>query len=232
MHPLFRPRWLAGHMLAVGAIVVFVLLGMWQLRRHDEKIELRDRVEQAMAMSSVLPIEEVPQGAFRRVTAIGEYLPSVEAKVLRSRNGVSGYEVLTPLVLADGTAVLVDRGWAELDVDHNFGGGPPLGSVEAEGLLWPAEEGGGTVDRVPEFIKRTDPGVFASATGLEFRSEYLVLALQSPPVGAVLALPEIGEVSLGPHLGYAGQWFLFASVVLVGYPLLLRRQTGFASTPG
>jgi cytochrome oxidase assembly protein ShyY1 len=28
----------------------------------------------------------------------------------------------------------------------------------------------------------------------------------------------------GPHLSYAVQWFLFTGVVLVGYPILLRRR--------
>ena len=231
MRLLLRPRWLLGHALAVGAIVIFALLGMWQLRRYDEKADLRDRVEHAMSMSSVVPIEEVPEGAFRRVTAAGEYLASAEAKVLRSRNGVSGFEVLTPLAMADGTAVLVDRGWAALDVDYTLGGAPPAGPVEVEGLLWPAEDAAGTVDELPEFVRRTDPEAFAFATSLEFRPEYLVLAAQSPPTGIALAIPEARHVSLGPHLGYAGQWFLFAGVVLVGYPLLLRGRFVRASTP-
>ncbi len=215
----------------VGGIVVFVILGMWQLQRHDEKTDLRDRVEQAMSTSSVVPIEEVPKGAFRRITAVGEYQPRFESKVLRSRDGVSGYEVLTPLVLTDGTAVLVDRGWAQLDVDYTVGGALSPGPIVAEGLLWPAEDAGEAID-LPEFIKRIDPRVFASPTGLAFRSEYLVLIAQSPLGTADLVLPEVREISLGPHLGYAGQWFLFAGVTLVGYPLLLRRQIGFASTPG
>lgn len=33
-------------------------------------------------------------------------------------------------------------------------------------------------------------------------------------------LPELSE---GPHLSYAVQWFIFATIALVGYPLVLRR---------
>jgi cytochrome oxidase assembly protein ShyY1 len=32
--------------------------------------------------------------------------------------------------------------------------------------------------------------------------------------------PELGE---GPHLNYAGQWFIFATLTAIVYPLLLRR---------
>ena len=35
--------------------------------------------------------------------------------------------------------------------------------------------------------------------------------------------PEI-EITEGPHLGYAGQWFTFAAILVLGYPFYLRRQ--------
>jgi len=31
------------------------------------------------------------------------------------------------------------------------------------------------------------------------------------------------ELSEGPHLGYAAQWFIFSTIALVGYPIVLRR---------
>jgi surfeit locus 1 family protein len=54
----------------------------------------------------------------------------------------------------------------------------------------------------------------------------VVQAQASAPVDAPdtlspVPIPDLGE---GPHLGYAVQWFLFAGVVVVAYPLLLRRQ--------
>lgn len=217
-------------MLAVTAVIAFILLGMWQLRRHDEKVELRDEVVTGMDAPTV-PIERVPEGAFSRVTVSGDYLPEYEAKLLRSRGGVSGYEVLTPLVLADGTAILTDRGWAALPVDYRQGGAAPPGRIHVEGILWPAQHRSGIPDRLDEFVPRADPAIFAAFSGLVFRDEYLFVTDQQPPFGVALKAPEVGEVSLGPHLGYAGQWFLFTLVVLVGYPALLRRRFGSASTP-
>ena len=53
---------------------------------------------------------------------------------------------------------------------------------------------------------------------------YIQLLEQDPPpvttYPALVALPEPSE---GPHRGYAVQWFLFAAVTVVGYPILLRR---------
>jgi surfeit locus 1 family protein len=219
--PLLRPRWLAGHTLAVSAVLVFVLLGAWQLRRHDEKVELRDVVAAAVAAAPT-PISEVPEGAFANVWMIGEFSNDLEARLLRSRGGVSGYEVLTPVILEDGTALLVDRGWVALDVDSYDA--PPSGAVKIGGVLWPAQEVTAVSESMPEYVRGADPAIFERFSEASFRSEYLVLTEISPFDPEVLQLPEIGEVSLGPHLGYAGQWFLFAGVVLVGYPLLLRRR--------
>ncbi len=41
-----------------------------------------------------------------------------------------------------------------------------------------------------------------------------------------LPIPQVVELDLseGPHLGYAGQWFLFAAILAVGYPFYVRRQ--------
>jgi surfeit locus 1 family protein len=38
------------------------------------------------------------------------------------------------------------------------------------------------------------------------------------------SLPEI-EISEGPHLSYAVQWFIFTAILGIGYPLFLRRES-------
>jgi surfeit locus 1 family protein len=35
--------------------------------------------------------------------------------------------------------------------------------------------------------------------------------------------PEV-ELTEGPHAGYAGQWFIFATILFFGYPFFLRKQ--------
>ena len=218
--PLLGPRWIAGHLLALTAVVVFVLAGFWQLRRHDEKLDLRDTVEEALSRPAVA-IADVPDGAFARVIVGGTLDTEFELRVLRSNGGESGYEIVTPLLLEDGTAVVVDRGWVGLDEPVPV---PPQ-TIAGQGVLWPAEKGS-VPDGFPEFASRVDPGIVAAFAPYEVRDEYLILTFQEPDFDPRLRPPVVGEVSLGPHLGYAGQWFLFTAVVLVGYPLLLRRAAG------
>jgi len=52
--------------------------------------------------------------------------------------------------------------------------------------------------------------------------------LQRIPTGAQAeppyASPPELDLSEGPHLGYAFQWFAFAGLILIGYPFYVQRQ--------
>lgn len=218
MNRLLRPRWIVGHLLAPAVIVGFILLGLWQLDRHEEKSELRDAVAAGQALPP-LELADAPEGSFRRVVAVGVYDASLQTLVFRSHEGSSGYHVLTPLMVDDGSAVLVDRGWIPLDFDPPA---PPPGTVKATGVLWPAQSGSSAPDSPPEVVTRIDPEIQQAFAPYRLRSDYLVLAPTPVPEVYPVAT-QAPEVGLGPHLGYAGQWFLFAGVVAIGYPLLLRR---------
>jgi cytochrome oxidase assembly protein ShyY1 len=222
---LLHPRWLVGHALAIVTVVGFVNLGFWQLRRLDEKVALRDAVAAAQAMDPI-PIDEAPGGSYRRVTASGAFDASLQTKVIRSQAGVSGYHVLTPFVLADGSGVLVDRGWIPLDVEPPA---PFAGSTRIEGTLWPAQEGSGIPESLTPAVRRIDPEIQQAFADYDLIDEYLLLTGYVYEESEFPVLPEEPEISLGPHLGYAMQWFIFTAVVLVGYPLLLRRVNGAGS---
>ena len=218
VHPLLRPRWIVGHLLTLIAIVGFIRLGIWQLDRHAEKSDLRDTVAEGQTLPAV-ELGDAPEGSFRRVVAIGEYDGSLQALVLRSRAGISGYHVLTPLVTEDGSALLIDRGWIPLETDPPQ---PSPGMVKAAGVLWPAEEGSSVPIQQPEVVRRIDPEIQQAFAPYSLRSDYLILAPAPVPEPWPIAAEPPG-IGLGPHLGYAGQWFLFAVIALVGYPLLLKK---------
>ncbi len=229
-----QPRWLVGHIVALAAIVLFVNLGMWQLRRHDEFAARDALLEERIAAEPLtvdaarrMPVDEVD---LHRVTATGTYDLSGEIVLqARSFKGRSGHNVLTPLVGRDGTAVLVNRGWVPIDIEGPpvVGAEPPGGEVTIIGVAQDTEirQGLGPVDPAEGRLERVSR-VDLERIGAQspFPLEPFFLQLVSPePIGEfpqVLDVPEPG--SGPPNLSYAIQWFAFTGVVAIGYPLLLR----------
>jgi len=101
----------------------------------------------------------------------------------------------------------------------------------------PAPEGEVTVDGSvvdPDSFDGTAPRDLAPLLAADDLLPGLVLAERSTPpepaaADATAAGPESildvppPELSEGPHLGYAAQWFIFSTIAVVGYPLVLRR---------
>ena len=243
---LLRPKWIVRHVAVALLVVGMVLLGLWQLRRLDEKREVKATVlerqqEPASPVADVVPLGRDP-GAdaveaveHRSVTATGTYADA-DTFVVENRtfNGASGAWVLTPLVLDDRTAVVVNRGFLGFDQEGEIDPPPaPAGEVVVDGILLTSEQRGtfgptdpdeGTLD----VLARVDLARFAQQVDYDVLPAYVQRLTSTPeeatPAGApeLVALPR-PEPSEGPHLSYALQWFTFTAIALVGYVLLLRR---------
>lgn len=163
---LLTPRWLFGHLLALALIGLFISFGFWQLRRLGQRdaynallesrlsAEPQPFAELANQYDLNAPAEAENSAAYRRAEVTGRLEPQNEV-LLRSRaySGSPGYHVLTPLRLANGRALLVDRGWVpfELDDPPVQEAAPPAGTVTVTGVLQPSQAapaGGGLADRL------------------------------------------------------------------------------------
>jgi cytochrome oxidase assembly protein ShyY1 len=231
---LLRPRWIVGHVLVVVLAVAFVALGFWQLSRNDEKhdAEAAARAEYAAPAPALGPAGgEPPSGT--RVEVTGTYAGDDEVLLRnRVRSGTGGYDVLTPLRLDDGTAVIVDRGWVSRAIAENDGEAltPPDGTVRVRGpvgeprTLNPddtVDERGGRAT-----LPRVDLERIGNDLGYPLRPVYVTAQWQDPtPVDDVPALPEPPSPDDVNHLSYAFQWFAFALIPLVGWPIVLFRVT-------
>lgn len=223
---LLRPRWLLSHLLVLLTIVAMVNLGSWQLRRLDERRERNDLIRDRQEQSAV-PVEDVLEPAdgddavaearYRPVTATGEY-DADGTVVVRNRtlDGVPGAWLVTPLVLDDGDSVGVVRGFVRLGDDGDPASVlPPEGEVTVDGVVINPDgiDGTGPRDLEPQ-LDRPD-----TLPGLLLADEASVDA-EGADALAPVPLPELSE---GPHLSYAVQWFIFSSIALIGYPLVLAR---------
>lgn len=224
-----------GRIDAIGAVAMaacaalFVAVGCWQLGRAAEKRAL------AAAFATAAVPERLPPGAvllprYRPVIVQGRY-DSAHQFLLdnMTRAGRAGVQVLTPLVLADGRAVLVNRGWLPL--------GPTRDALPEIAVPADEREISGRIDHLPR------PGIELAAEhpagwpklvsfprmeelGSALRHELhpqLILLDPASPDGYTRDWQPAG---LGPerHLAYAVQWFaLAATAVVIWIVLGLRR---------
>ncbi len=235
---LLRPGWIVTHLIVIAIVVLFVNLGLWQLDRHAERQDEIARTEAALAGAPV-PLDEAlgaEDVAHRPTTATGTYLADGQVQLSpRSNADRPGYEVLTPLALADGRTLVVNRGWMPLDSPMPL---PPAGEVAVEGRLQPPTTArqvlppGGDV---AELVSSVDLARLSGQVDDLVTTAYLERVDEEARTAGDLPLPA-GPVSLdaGNHLSYAVQWVVFAAVGLIGYPLLLRRrlQDAAGTAPG
>ena len=109
----FKPT-LIPTLMTIPAIILMVGLGVWQLERLAWKeglIEMRESRMNAAPVTDIAKIK-LPGDTFRRVSVTGTFLHDKEMYlVARSLRGNVGYHITTPLRLADGSIVMVNRGW-------------------------------------------------------------------------------------------------------------------------
>jgi surfeit locus 1 family protein len=235
MSSLLRsPRWLLGHVLVVAVCILFVDLGFWQVRRLAER-RLENVVVANRLAADPLAIEELVGGAgtdfdsleFRRATAAGEFKPSEEVLV-RSQvhGGTAGWHVITPLVLPDGRAVLVNRGWVPLEMDSvPVPAAPATGQVSITGWvnLTRIRQAGGATEPEGRLtrVARVDVVRLQQQMPFALLPVYIVADETGEPLPIAAARPDTTDE--GPHLTYAIEWFSFTVISLVGYFFLLRR---------
>jgi surfeit locus 1 family protein len=230
-----RPRWILFHLLVLGGVVLMVNLGFWQLQRLDERRDFNDTVSARIDGEPTLLATIVPRGSdvepgdveWQPVLAAGAYLAEEQVVVVnRSQDGVAGQNVVTPLRLDDGRVLLVNRGFVPLTTEVPP---PPEGPVTVRGLLRASQERGfgGARDpaegRITEVQRIDIPRLEAQLPG-EVVPMWLSLQASDPPEGSLpIPLPR-PELSSGPHLSYAVQWFVFAVCAVIGWVFAVRRS--------
>ena len=235
-----RPRWVLSHVLVAALVVLMVLLGLWQLRRLDERQDrnalITARVEEPVApLAEIIDVDGTDAAAerarYRRVEASGAFEPGSDVIVRnRTEGGQPGSWLLAVLRLDDGGAVLVNRGWVPVTGDQEppTDALAPSGSVLVEGTVQTTQERGrfGSVDPVSGRlgrVARVDVDRLAEQVDGEVYPIWIQLERAAPPQGDLPVPVEPPVLDEGRHFGYAMQWFAFSLIAIIGYPLVLRR---------
>jgi cytochrome oxidase assembly protein ShyY1 len=222
---LFTPRWLGFAALMVALAATMVGLGNWQLSRYHERSAVNARID-AAARRDPVPLDRVarpvpPDAAWTRVRATGHFDAGNELLARdRTVTNTVGYEVLTPLVLADGSALLVDRGWLPAGTNLRVPAAPS-GEVTLVGRLHLPESRPDrpvAIDGRTE-VRRIDPGRLT----LPYRLLDAYLLLDEPTDPALTTIPSDHE-NAAMNAGYVVQWWMFAALTLVGFGWAARRE--------
>lgn len=241
---LSRSEILAG-VLALLIAAGCVRLGVWQLDRLEQQQTRNAALERGLALPPLVlntphadSLARIP-GAYvnRRAHVRGVY-DAVNEIILRGRslNGRPGVHLVTPLRIAGvDAAVLVDRGW----VAAPDAATPPARPAPEPGLQsvvgimrdMPNTRAGSmpltvTIDGAPTLsLQRLSPASLRN----RFPYPVLPVVLQQLPAPALVEPPvrtPPPELSAGPHLGYAIQWFSFAAIAAGGWLILVLRGRG------
>jgi cytochrome oxidase assembly protein ShyY1 len=244
---LLTPRWLAAAALTVAASVVMVMLGNWQLHRYQERSAINTRIDAAdsvpaVPLTSVLAKPAAPgtaganpgeDASWTKVTVTGHYDPAHEIQARgRTVDGAVGFEIVTPLILADGTAVLVDRGWvpsANGDaVSAPVAPAPPTGEVTVVGQVHLSESRPAPIERRDGRIDTRRIAVPKLAKEMPFPT-YGAYVLLSDPAPGFESIP-IEHQDSWQNGGYAVQWWMFALMALLAYGWQARKEA-YGDTP-
>jgi surfeit locus 1 family protein len=163
---------------------------------------------------------------FRPVVAAGEYAASSQILIdNRVHAGRAGYHVVTPLALADGRVVLVNRGWVAQGASRAAlpDVPPPFGPVTVEGRI--AVPGPGHLDLLPDAVpgvvwQNLDPARFAAATGVSVLPVVIEqTAAPAPDDGLVRDWPA-PDFGIDKHRIYMVQWYAFAALAIALWIIL------------
>ncbi|MEZ5934880.1 MAG: SURF1 family protein [Alphaproteobacteria bacterium] len=220
----------------LAATLVLLGLGTWQMQRLAWKEALIAEREAGLGRApAALPesfetTEEAKAFDFRKVSVTGVFRHDLEQLFgVQARDNVLGHHILTPLVQADGLAILVDRGWVPADKVHPAS--RPKGQVEGEV----------TVNGIARYRADDRPGAFtpdndpaagqwyaydldAMAEAVDMPLSPIVVEADDTPVPGGLPIGGQTQITLvNNHLQYAITWYGLAAG-LIGVYIVFRRH--------
>lgn len=235
LRSLLNRRWRWVTVFVIMGMVVMIRLGIWQL----------DRLEQRRASNALLaeqlaqpPVQVTGQEDAAALEAMQDRAVWIEGQfdtnhqfliLLQTWEGRTGLYLVTPLMLDEDIAILVNRGWIPQEEQATASQYDVTGSVTVEGYV--------TLSQVPRYGTRDLSNNIFNPEQYRVDIELLqaqlpykllpVYLLQAPdegePVLPYRTAPEV-DLSEGPHLSYALQWFSFTLLLGGGYLYFVQQQ--------
>jgi cytochrome oxidase assembly protein ShyY1 len=228
--------WALRTIAGLALVLVCVRLGLWQLDRNEQR-SARNAIIEANLHQAPAPIDTLvapnhpldPHDEWRPAQITGHYDAAHELVLrLRPVHGERGVHALTPLVTSSGAAVLVDRGYVSsmgVNDDQVAIPPPPAGQVRVVARMRLSEDDHGLGSNPASgTIRYVNLDEAASVVGHPLYGGWAELTSQEPQTATRLDPIPPPETDAGPHLSYAIQWFLFATIGVGGFVMLVRSE--------
>ena len=234
-------------LFVIPAFAVLIGLGIWQLERLQWKEALLARIDsrihataQPLPPAANWPAMQPDEYDYLHVTVTGTYDHAHETALFRAASGTGeaggkpGYQILTPLLLADGSAIIVNRGFVPLDYkDPSTRMARQIkGDVTIHGLLRAPEDRNAFTppdDPVKNVWFTRDPVAIARQIGLarvapfSIDQDAIAVPASARAEGMLMGGATVLSVP-NNHLSYAVTWFGLAATLLgVFYVFASRR---------
>ena len=204
---------------------VLLYLGSWQISRGFEKKEIWE----AYSVNKILPplvekelsVVKKEDLIYRSLVIKGSYINQsflLDNRIYRSKKG---YEIFTPFKSENDKLYLINRGWANDEVDYLFAA--PEGNLHIEGIISPFEKYGLNLSNVkvsesfPVVLQELTYSLASDLLGKEVNIENLVIHLSAASEGSFEPVWGPTELKAPRHWGYAAQWLGLALVLVFLY---------------
>jgi surfeit locus 1 family protein len=211
---------------AIAAIVVCIAAGNWQRERLHAKEALRAQLDRAahvdpVALATLADDTDWAALRYLPVIATGEFVAARQILIdNKVHAGRAGYEVVTPLLLADSRVVLVDRGWiAQRASRSEVPAIPaPAGLVSVRGRISLPSSRYLELQREPPegtVWQNLDPARFAAATGLRVLPIVVESTIAPVPDDGLVRDRPPPDLGVDTHRIYMVQWYTFAALAAI-----------------
>lgn len=229
----------------------FISLATWQVLRLQWKLDLIERVEQRVHAEpvpipgfSLWPHINASADEYRHVQVSGVFMHEKTVLAQATTELGGGFWVMTPLAIADGTTILINRGFIPEKMAASYRASSKrdrvtasdIDTIQVTGLLRMTEPGGG-------FLRKNDPAgnrwysrdvnAIATATGLTRPASFFIDADANPTTDKHYAQQSDGSANQpiagltvihfhNNHLIYALVWFSLAAMTVVAWVYVIR----------
>lgn len=222
-----RARLLVLTVAALIAVAGTLSLGLWQLGRAQQKLELQAAADARSASplidtAALYSAADPTQLLYGRVHIRGTWVPGATVFLdNRQMDARVGFYVMTPLLPeGGGAAILVQRGWLPrnfVNRDHLPMVETATGVVALDGLIVPPPSKLYELGSAATGVIRQNLDL--SQFGMELRLPLLSVTLQQTgtPGDGLLRRWPAPNLGIGKHYGYAFQWFALAALMTALY---------------